>query len=51
MCRHFAEDFGLETGIACYHNVYGPKGTHDGGREKTCRWIYGQMAGVRAKRA
>lgn len=34
MCRHFAEDFGLETRIARYHNVYGPLGTYDGGREK-----------------
>lgn len=34
MCRHFREDFGLETRIARYHNVYGPQGTFDGGREK-----------------
>jgi nucleoside-diphosphate-sugar epimerase len=34
MCRHFREDFGLETRIARYHNVYGPNGTYDGGREK-----------------
>ena len=34
MCRHFAEDFGLEVRIARYHNVYGPFGTYDGGREK-----------------
>src|SRR5262252_3010712 len=34
MCRHFREDFGLETCIARYHNVYGPHGTYDGGREK-----------------
>ena len=34
MCRHFAEDFGLTTRIARYHNVYGPFGTYDGGREK-----------------
>jgi GDP-D-mannose 3', 5'-epimerase len=34
MCRHFAEDFGLETRVARYHNVYGPHGTWDGGREK-----------------
>jgi nucleoside-diphosphate-sugar epimerase len=34
MCRHFREDFGLETRIARYHNVYGPHGTFDGGREK-----------------
>ena len=34
MCRHFTEDFGLETRVARYHNVYGPLGTFDGGREK-----------------
>ncbi|MEO7361471.1 MAG: NAD-dependent epimerase/dehydratase family protein [Gemmatimonadaceae bacterium] len=34
MCRHFREDFGLPTRIARYHNVYGPHGTWDGGREK-----------------
>jgi len=34
MCRHFREDFGLETRVARYHNVYGPEGTYDGGREK-----------------
>lgn len=43
MCRHFYEDFGLETRVARYHNVYGPYGTYDGGREKApaalCRKI------------
>src|SRR5947207_10208065 len=34
MCRHYTEDFGLPTCIARYHNVYGPHGTFDGGREK-----------------
>src|SRR5262249_17359969 len=34
MCRHFREDFGVETRIARYHNVYGPEGTYEGGREK-----------------
>lgn len=34
MCRHFREDFGVETRVARYHNVYGPHGTYDGGREK-----------------
>jgi GDP-D-mannose 3', 5'-epimerase len=34
MCRHFREDFGLITRVARYHNVYGPFGTWDGGREK-----------------
>jgi nucleoside-diphosphate-sugar epimerase len=34
MCRHFREDFGLATRVARYHNVYGPLGTFEGGREK-----------------
>lgn len=34
MCRHFREDFGLCTRVARFHNVYGPHGTWDGGREK-----------------
>ena len=34
LCRHFAEDFGLRTRVARYHNVYGPHGTWRGGREK-----------------
>jgi nucleoside-diphosphate-sugar epimerase len=34
MCRHFYEDFGMETRVARYHNVYGPLGTYEGGREK-----------------
>jgi nucleoside-diphosphate-sugar epimerase len=34
MCRHFREDFGVATRVARFHNVYGPHGTYDGGREK-----------------
>ncbi len=34
MCRHFREDFGMQTRAARFHNVYGPHGTYDGGREK-----------------
>ena len=34
MCRHFMEDYGIITRVARYHNVYGPHGTYDGGREK-----------------
>jgi GDP-D-mannose 3',5'-epimerase len=34
MCRHFGEDFDLETRVARYHNVYGTNGSFDGGREK-----------------
>ncbi len=52
MCRHFREDFGIETRVARYHNVYGPYGTYDGGREKApaaiCRKvIQAQLSGSR----
>ena len=43
MCRHFYEDHGLETRVVRYHNIFGPYGTYDGGREKApaalCRKI------------
>lgn len=42
-CRHYTEDFGLETRTVRFHNIYGPLGTYDGGREKSpaaiCRKI------------
>jgi GDP-D-mannose 3',5'-epimerase len=43
MCRHFFEDYGLDVKVARYHNIFGPHGTYDGGREKApaalCRKI------------
>lgn len=49
MCRHFTEDFGLQTRVARYHNVYGPLGTYDGGREKApaaiCRKVISAKLG------
>ena len=43
MCRHFLEDYGLDVKVARYHNIFGPEGTYDGGREKApaalCRKI------------
>ncbi len=43
MCRHFYEDYKLDVKVARYHNIYGPNGTYDGGREKApaalCRKI------------
>lgn len=35
VCRHYREDFGLETRIVRFHNIFGPLGTYDGGREKS----------------
>ena len=34
MCRHFLEDYNLDVKVARYHNIFGPNGTYDGGREK-----------------
>lgn len=52
MCRHFMEDFGLTTRVARFHNVYGPYGTWDGGREKApaaiCRKVI--EAGITGKK-
>ena len=42
-CRHYSEDFGLDTRTVRFHNIFGPLGTYDGGREKSpaaiCRKI------------
>jgi nucleoside-diphosphate-sugar epimerase len=46
MARHYYEDFGLETRVARYHNVYGPYGTYDGGREKAPAAICRKVAGA-----
>ena len=34
-CRHYWEDYGLDTRVVRFHNIYGPLGTYDGGREKS----------------
>ena len=43
VCRHYTEDYGLETRTVRFHNIFGPLGTYDGGREKSpaaiCRKI------------
>ena len=43
MCQYYTQDYGLETRVARFHNVYGPLGTYDGGKEKApaavCRKI------------
>ncbi|HEX7447959.1 MAG TPA: NAD-dependent epimerase/dehydratase family protein [Pirellulales bacterium] len=48
MCRHFREDFGIVTRVARFHNVYGPHGTWEGGREKApaaiCRKVIEAVA-------
>lgn len=35
VCHHYSEDFGLETRVVRFHNIFGPLGTYDGGREKS----------------
>ncbi len=52
MCRHFMEDYGITCRVARFHNVYGPFGTYDGGREKApaalCRKVIdGELNGVK----
>lgn len=43
VCRHYSEDFGVDTRVVRFHNIFGPLGTYDGGREKSpaaiCRKI------------
>jgi GDP-D-mannose 3',5'-epimerase len=43
LCTHYREDYGIETRIVRFHNIFGPLGTWDGGREKApaamCRKI------------
>ncbi len=48
MCRHFTEDFGLMTRVARFHNVYGPHGTWEGGREKAPAAICRKVIEARA---
>lgn len=49
MCRHFYEDYGIETRVARYHNVYGPLGTWDGGREKAPAALARKVATAKIK--
>jgi len=43
LCRYYWQDYKVETRIVRFHNVYGPLGTYDGGKEKApaaiCRKI------------
>ena len=53
MCRHFMEDYGISVRMPRFHNVYGPWGTYDGGREKApaaiCRKVIeAQLDGTNA---
>jgi len=46
-CRHYWEDFGLETRVVRFHNIFGPLGTFDGGREKSPAAICRKVANAR----
>jgi len=43
-CRHYLEDYGLETRVVRFHNIFGPLGTYDGGREKAPAAICRKLA-------
>jgi len=44
VCRHYWEDFGLDTRVVRFHNIFGPLGTYDGGREKSPAAICRKLA-------
>ena len=44
LCQYYTEDYNLETRVARFHNVYGPLGTYDGGREKAPAAIMRKVA-------
>jgi GDP-D-mannose 3', 5'-epimerase len=53
LCLHYAQDYGMETRIVRFHNIFGPLGTWDGGREKApaamCRKIaHAKLSGKHA---
>jgi GDP-D-mannose 3',5'-epimerase len=47
LCRYFLQDYGLQTRVARFHNIYGPEGTYDGGREKAPAAIARKIAMAR----
>jgi GDP-D-mannose 3',5'-epimerase len=47
VCRHYREDFGLETRVVRFHNIFGPLGTYDGGREKSPAAVCRKVASAR----
>lgn len=46
LCRHYSEDFGVDTRVVRFHNIFGPLGTYDGGREKSPAAICRKLAMV-----
>ena len=46
-CLYYQEEFGLDTRIVRFHNIYGPYGTYDGGREKAPAAMCRKVAAAR----
>ena len=46
LCEYYHKDYGLQTRVARFHNVYGPLGTYDGGKEKAPAAICRKLAGA-----
>ncbi|HET6281790.1 MAG TPA: NAD-dependent epimerase/dehydratase family protein [Polyangia bacterium] len=44
ICRHYREDHGMQTRVVRFHNIFGPLGTYDGGREKSPAAICRKLA-------
>jgi nucleoside-diphosphate-sugar epimerase len=44
LCQYYHEDYGFETRVVRFHNVYGPLGTYEGGKEKAPAAICRKMA-------
>ena len=50
LCEYYASDYGIETRIVRFHNIYGPNGTYDGGREKAPAALCRKVAARRGRR-
>ena len=48
-CRHYHEDYGLSTYVVRFHNIFGPLGSYDGGREKSPAAICRKVALAKAE--
>jgi nucleoside-diphosphate-sugar epimerase len=46
LCQYYMEDYGITTRVVRFHNVYGPLGTYDGGREKAPAAIARKVAAL-----
>jgi GDP-D-mannose 3', 5'-epimerase len=48
LCEYYSEDYGMETHAVRFHNIYGPLGTYDGGREKAPAALCRKVAAARS---